>query len=106
MRPKTVVNCRTEEQAKNLLAWANSKGLGLKYFDNLYYLLNKENTCFDFFRGHYCDKDYYLSEGFTVLPYEYVLVERDIVQETLSCVLEEMRMLRNEIRALKRGQDE
>lgn len=75
-----VVNCKTKEQAKNLLKWADSKGLewysGEKYLKDIWrWTASKQNTCYNLFEGLYGDIDYYCMRYYTILSYEEALKE-------------------------------
>lgn len=55
MREKVAINCKTEEQAKNLLKWADSKGLtwssGISYLEKTDWYVYREYNCYDLFSG-------------------------------------------------------
>ena len=67
----TVVHCTTEELANQVLAIASKLGYKWKYEDsykdyNLWYKY-REQTCYDFTVGDYCNIDYYKNEKYSSL---------------------------------------
>lgn len=78
MQEKVVVNCKTEEQAKNLLTWADSKGLrwsnGTSYLKGTDWRLFGENTCYDLFGGTFGSL-YPQTESYKILSYEEALLK-------------------------------
>ena len=78
MQPKTVVHCKTDEEANELLKWANSQGLrwhdGSSYLERTYFGKFDE-MCYYITRGEYCEKVYYENKGYTILEYDEVLIK-------------------------------
>ena len=80
-QPNTVVHCRTEEQAKELLDFMHGKGM--KWTDgsslkSTYYSRHTEETCYDFNKGYtvsYCDISCYSTDGYKIISYEEALKE-------------------------------
>lgn len=77
MRPNTVIHCKTKEQAKELLKWADSKGLkwcdGNSYLEENNWEKHREDTCYNLCVGAYSDKRDYKDCDYIILPYEEVL---------------------------------
>ena len=83
MQPRTVVHCDTKEKALELLAWADSKGLewftGKRYSVVDRWDAYTHNTCYCLFLGEYSDVSYYQGEGYTILKYEDVLLDKEVL---------------------------
>lgn len=80
MKENVVVNCVTEEQAKNLLKWADSKGLkwcnGESYLKGTDWRVYGENTCYDLFLGTFGNL-YYDKDRYKILSYEEALLKTE-----------------------------
>jgi hypothetical protein len=78
MQPNTVVHCDTEEKAKKLLEWADSRGLkwcsGDRYIDYGAWALRKEKTCFYLKEGKYGGLEFCKDNNYTILTYEEALL--------------------------------
>ena len=70
---KYVMNCKTLEEAQEFFELLNSLNLRwvykYKYEHNYMWGKYKENTCYDFYNGFYCDKGYWETMGFTILEW-------------------------------------
>lgn len=84
MQPNTVVHCKTEEQAENLLKWVDSKGLkwgsGDSYLNKTRYSTYGDETCYKLQNGNFAGYDFYAEKGYNILQYDQVVV--DIGMET------------------------
>ena len=73
-QPNTVVHCETEEQANELLRWADSKGLewfsGISYMEYNNWKEYQQETCYCLHRGEYGYKELYEDNGYTILSFE------------------------------------
>ena len=70
-QPKTVVHCRTMEQAKSLMEWAHDRG-----YSGTYSVLS--NVCYNFNKNKTITWDrevYYSNNGFKILSFEEALIE-------------------------------
>ena len=80
-QPNTVVHCRTEEQAKELLEWAHENGMKWAGEVSLYtplYSEYSEDTCYDFNGGvcvEFSPIAYFHRNGYKILSYEEALKE-------------------------------
>lgn len=85
MQNKTVVHCKTEEEANSLLKWADSIGLkwnnsksclsynnGKSYLSHNNYSNFKEETCYNFKTGSHGDLEFYEEAGYKILSFEEV----------------------------------
>lgn len=86
MQKKTVVHCETEEQANNLLKWADSKGLtwnrNHSYIIYNCFIRYKEKTCYHIYSGCYRGYDYFKKRNYKIYKYEEVIMEDyDFVDE-------------------------
>lgn len=78
MQKDTVVHCDTEEKAKKLLEWADSKGLKWcnedGYINDICWGEHKENTCYELFKGKFGSLNWNMINNYTILTYEEVLL--------------------------------
>jgi hypothetical protein len=85
IQPNNVVRCETEEQANELLRWANSKGLtwssGKNYLSENQWEFYGKDTCYCLKDGLFSDKDYYENEGYRVLSFKEVKYIRRLTNE-------------------------
>ena len=84
MQYKTVVNCKTLEQAINLLTWAHSKGLKWHDFDS-YLIYNcwyeyKEDTCYNFYNGSFRCYDGCKSDNYKIYSYDEILMQKPLTK--------------------------
>lgn len=77
MRDGVAIHCSTKEQAKNLLTWADSKGLKWRdkdsYLETTCWSVHKELTTYDLFCGTFT---YIACKDKMVLSYEEVLKDK------------------------------
>ena len=89
MQPKTVIHCPTENQANELLKWADSKGLDWSCGNYSYLHENnwdkyQEKTHYYLYEGKFGTiKSYNKNRGFTILSFKDVLL-----QDKKLCTLE------------------
>lgn len=73
---KTVVHCKTEEEAKQLLNWANDQGLkwlnGASYKEHTSYKAYTSDTCYDLKTGQYSGKEYFIRKNYTIIPFSSI----------------------------------
>lgn len=69
-----VMQCQTEEEAKSFHKYLSK--LGLKWCDNAEYTpqntkwdVYRENTCYNFHKGHFCDVNFYERKNYNILRY-------------------------------------
>ena len=85
-QPKTVVHCRTEEQAKELLRFMYDKGMEWcsgKSLNETKYDKYTTNTCYNFNSGSYNEFSptaYYSDNGYNILSYEEALLKENTMQ--------------------------
>ena len=75
---RIVVSCTTDEQARNLLAWAHSKGKtwcnGETYLSNTCWDIHQEFTCYNLCFGEYSSRMAYSTERpKCILTYQEVI---------------------------------
>ena len=77
MKEKTVIHCKTEKEAINLLKWADSVGLKWcsdnSYLNKNYWYEYKKDTCYNLYDGEYTKIIYYEDEDYNILSYEEAL---------------------------------
>jgi len=79
----TVFHCETEEEANQLLKIADE--FGLNWINGEYYLnknnweVYKEDTCYDFNDGAYCDSGWFKSNGLNIIKARDILHPKDYV---------------------------
>ena len=77
MKENTVVHCQSKKQAKQLLKWADSKGLrwssNRSYLEDLNYDMYRGKTCYYLTLGFYCDSHFYKNKNYTILSFEEVI---------------------------------
>ena len=87
MQDSTVVHCRTEEQANQLLEWADSIGLkwitGNSYKNYTNYISYHEQTCYYLYEGTYTDLEFYKEKGYKILSFEEAIIKEDKVKPTI-----------------------
>jgi hypothetical protein len=87
MQPETVVHCSTIEEAKELLTWADSKGLKwcdlVSYLDKDYYSDYRDQTCYNLKGGYIDCTGYFAHEGYTILEFKD-LVSKGTYTERIS----------------------
>ena len=73
-KPNTVVHCKTEEQAIELLTEAHNNGFkwrnGIDYLSGLNYDVCESNTCYYIHYGVYCNVEYSKERGLEILKFE------------------------------------
>ena len=78
MQPNTVVHCDTEEKAKKLLEWADSRGLKWNNGDSYKSVLNwhkyGKDTVYKLSSGLFGDEPWYKRNNYTVLTYEEAIL--------------------------------
>lgn len=73
---KTVVNCKTEEEAITLLKEYEKHG-GEKYDGKPMYNTYLEETCYEFEENKdwsYCDKDYYIKHDYNIIAFSDLVI--------------------------------
>ena len=79
IKENTVVHCKTEDQANELLTWADSVGLrwvdGESYLGSNNYNEYGDKTCYYLFENGYGDLDWCIDEDYKVIPFEEALLE-------------------------------
>ena len=79
IKPKTVVHCDTEEKAKTLLEWADSRGYkwkdGDSFLNGTMWEVRESDTCYSLYEGTYYPYDHCKEKRFTVIEYEDALKE-------------------------------
>lgn len=82
MKPNIAVHCKTEQQAINLLNWADSKGLKWSnrrsYLEETHYTDYGVDTCYHLYGGLYCVRSWWEENSFTILSYEDVLLQDNV----------------------------
>lgn len=68
--PKTVVHCKTEEEAKQLLNWAHDQGL--KWLNGASYKEYTSDTCYDLKTEQYSGKEYFIRKNYTIIPFSSI----------------------------------
>ena len=79
-----VVNCKTEEQADNLLAWAKTNGV--EYPEN-YWEEYKENSTYHIHSGTRWSIDVHSSHDKTILSYEEALWKKPEEEEEIPTII-------------------
>lgn len=80
MKKGVVIHCATEEQAKNLLTWADSKGLEWRnrytYLEKINWREYKDETCYNLLEGGYSSVSWYGRCRYSIISYEEVLKDK------------------------------
>jgi len=80
MKFNTVVLCDTEEKSRELLAWADSRGLkwteGETYLELSYYTRYLNEICYYLYNGQCNASIWFKDKGFEILNYEDVLLSQ------------------------------
>jgi len=84
LQDNVTIHCKTLEESKRLLEWADSEGLywndGKSYLTYNPWKDYEEDTCYCIYDGLYAYKQFYEDERFTVLSYGQVRVNNTLSQ--------------------------
>lgn len=83
---KSVIHCKTRKEAEVLLQEFDRLGLewcdGMKYTDHSNWSNYREKTCYHPQGGDYTHMEYFLEDGYTIVPFNKIEIgERKIVVE-------------------------
>lgn len=76
VKPKVAIHCETEEEAEQLLSWADDQGLKWSnrksYLGNTAYSSYKNSTCYSLYAGGYSSISFYESEDYDIIKFSSI----------------------------------